>query len=114
MLTKVYGGTDIQEDESLCATCRYSRTIRGRRLDEELVFCRALIMHAVQIRFKVTSCTEYIDSRVPGYHELLDQAWILRPGTKRRAAGFVRMADLNEDEAVEFFREPVDYPRDSP
>jgi hypothetical protein len=80
MLMKVYGGTGIQEHESLCESCRCSRIIGGRRFDEELVFCRALITHTVQIRFKVTSCTEYVDAREPGYHELLEKAWILRPG----------------------------------
>ena len=46
MLIKVYGGTQIQDGESLCDTCVHSRITRGRRLEEELVMCTALMMHA--------------------------------------------------------------------
>ena len=99
MLIKVYGGTRIQDGESLCDTCTHSRITRGRRLEEELVMCTALMMNAVQITFKVTSCSAYVDEREPSYHELAEKAWILRPASKRRAAGFVRAADLSGDEA---------------
>jgi hypothetical protein len=99
MLIKIHRGTAVHEGESLCETCSHSRVIRGRRLDEEIVVCNAAYMHAVRVTFKVTSCTEYQDSREPSYHELLEKAWILRPASKRRAAGFVRTADLPPDEA---------------
>lgn len=108
MLMKVYGGTRVQADASLCDTCRFSRIIRGRRFDEEIVFCSALVMPSVQIRFKVASCTEYVDSREPGYHELLEKAWILRPGAKKCAAGFVRAADLSEEEHLALYQHPSD------
>jgi hypothetical protein len=29
---------------------------------------------------------------------MMQDAWILRPGSKRRPAGFVRASDLNEEE----------------
>ena len=74
MLIKVYGGTQIQDGESLCDTCVHSRITRGRRLEEELVMCTALMMHAVQITFKVTSCSVYVDDREPSYHELCEKA----------------------------------------
>lgn len=99
MLIKVYGGTRIQDGESLCDTCTHSWITRGRRLEEELVMCTALTMNAMQITFKVTSCSAYVDDREPSYHELCEKAWILRPASKRRAAGFVRAADLSGDEA---------------
>lgn len=98
MLTKVYGGTALQEAESLCDSCRQARIIRGRRLEEAIVFCDAIPMHPVRIPFKVTSCTEYTDDRQPGYHELLEKAWILRPASKRRSAGFVRAGDLERED----------------
>lgn len=104
MLMKVYGGTRMQKSENLCETCRHSRIIRGRRLEEEIVFCDAIMMQTVRTGFKVTSCTDYIDDREPGYHELVEKAWILCPASKRRAAGFVRAADLNEDETIGMFR----------
>jgi hypothetical protein len=104
MLTKVYGGTTLLEEESLCDTCRHSRIIRGRRLEEEIVFCDAMAMHTVRITFKVTRCTDYVDEREPAYHELLEKAWILNPRSKRRAAGFVRAADLDGDDFARLFR----------
>ena len=79
MLIKIYGGTRRLEARNLCETCRSSRIIRGRRTDEEVVFCSAMAMDPVRIEFKVTSCTDYVDARVPPYHELLEKAWVLTP-----------------------------------
>lgn len=98
MLLKVYGGTPVNGDESLCETCVHSRITRGRRLEEELVLCHAGPMQTMTITFKVTSCTDYFDGREPSYHELLERAWILRPATPRRPAGFVRASELRRDE----------------
>ncbi len=100
MLTKVYDGTPAQEAESLCESCRHARIIRGRRLEEVLVFCNLLFTSPVRITFKVTSCSDYADAREPGYQELLEKAWILRPATRRRAAGFVRASDLDPEERL--------------
>ncbi len=101
MLIKIYRGTSAQTGESLCDTCRFSRIIRGRRLDEEIVLCTATMMDSsIPVSFKVTSCSEYLDDRQPSYQELFEKAWILRPATKKRPAGFVRSADL-----------PPEYPR---
>jgi hypothetical protein len=102
MLIKVYGGTRPQEQESLCDSCRHSGIVRGRTLKEEIVFCRALVMQSVRITFKVTSCSDYDDDREPSYCELVEKAWILTPGSRRRPAGFVRAADLGDDERYRF------------
>ena len=105
MLTKVYDGTATQEAASLCDSCRHSRIIRGRRLKEVLVFCDLTSMSPVRITFKVTSCTDYADAREPGYHELLEKAWILRPASRRRAAGFVRASDLEVEERFQTLKD---------
>src|SRR5215510_5091578 len=102
MRIKIQDGTPIESESSLCATCRCSTIVRGRTLDEELVLCSALGLRSVQITFKVTSCSDYADRRVPSYLEMMQDAWILRPGSKRRPAGFVRASDLEEEEAPEF------------
>lgn len=39
-----------------------------------MVFCDAMTMHAVRITFKVTSCSDYLDAREPGFHELFAKA----------------------------------------
>jgi hypothetical protein len=98
MRIKIHGGTPPNDDESLCETCRHSRITRGRRLDEELVFCGASHMRAVRITFKVTSCSEYDDYRYPSYYELMQQAWILKRGSRGRPPGFVRASDLRHEE----------------
>ena len=51
MRIKVQDGTPVSSESSLCCTCRCSTIIRGRTLDEELVFCSALGIHGVQITF---------------------------------------------------------------
>jgi hypothetical protein len=101
MLTKVYGGTKTLGREGLCDTCRQSRITRGARIDDEIIVCNAGAMHPTRIPFKVVECTDYIDRREASYMELLDQAWILRPATKRRAAGFVRSSELDTTEALQ-------------
>ncbi len=108
MMMKVYGGTGTQQGESMCDTCRHSKIIRGRRLEEELVFCTGIALEPVTIRFKVTACSGYDDDREPSYHELLEKAWILRPPTTRRAAGFVRASDLRGEEARRLFADPTE------
>jgi hypothetical protein len=108
MLIKVSRGTPIHDDESLCESCRHASVIRGRRMEEEMVICGASVMHHLRITFKVTSCTEYLDGRGPSYGELFEKAWILRPSSKRRAAGFVRTSDLTDDEAMRLYSERED------
>ena len=105
MLIKIYGGTRLQESPNLCETCRCSRIVRGRRNDEELVFCDAMAMETVRIGFEVTTCSAYIDARLPSFHELLEKAWVLRPRSRRRAAGFVKGSELQDDELQRFMME---------
>lgn len=107
MLIKIYGGTRPHGTDHLCESCRSSRIVRGHRNDEEIVFCDAMAMHPVQIAFKVTSCTDYIDGREPTYHELLEKAWVLTPGSRRRAAGFVKGSELRETELHKFMHDPT-------
>ena len=106
MHIKVHDGTPISSQSSLCSTCRCATIIRGRSLDEELVFCSALGLHGMQITFKVTSCSDYADLRTPSYMEMLQDAWILRPGSRKRPAGFVRGSELQHEELFD--------PRSSP
>lgn len=98
MRIKVQDGTPISSESSLCSTCRCATIIRGRSLDEELVLCSALGLHGVQITFKVTSCSDFADRRTPSYLEMMQDAWILRPGSRKRPAGFVRSSDLRDEE----------------
>jgi hypothetical protein len=108
MVIKIRDGTPLQAGESLCDTCANARIIRGRRLDEEIVLCDAVVMHPVQVTFKVTSCGEYADASLPSYQELVEKAWILQPRSRRRPAGFVRGADLSAEETITLFRRSKD------
>ena len=108
MLIKVYRGTREHGAENLCESCRSSRIVRGRRNDEEIVFCDAMAMQPVRIGFKVTSCSDYNDAREPSYRELLERAWVLTPGSRRRAAGFVKGSELHESELHKFMRDPTE------
>ena len=100
MHIKIYRGTPPNDCDSLCDTCRHSRITRGRRLDEELVFCDASHFRTTQITFKVTSCSDYSDQTLPTYFDLLQQAWILQPASRKRPAGFVRASDLRDEELL--------------
>jgi hypothetical protein len=110
MLIKVYNGTVMHSGQSLCETCRNATITRGQRLEEELVRCEVQPMgQPVLITFKVTECSAYMDARLPTYGQLLEQAWILKPPSGRRPAGFVRSSELRDEE----FRELMAELRDS-
>jgi hypothetical protein len=106
MLIKVYNGTVRHGTKSLCETCRNSTITRGQRMEDEIVRCEAQPMsHPVLIWFKVTECSAYADARSPTYSQMLEQAWILKPPTARRPAGFVRSTDLRDEEFRELMTE---------
>lgn len=98
MRVKIYNGTAVNGESSLCDTCRMSTIIRGRTLDEEIIRCQADPMQPIRVTFKVTSCTGYSDDRLPSYFELMEKAWILQPGSRKRPAAFVRGSDLRDEE----------------
>lgn len=98
MRLKVQNGTVRHGDSTLCNSCRFSTIIRGQTPDEEIVQCQATAMHPTRIRFKVTFCSSYFDARLPTYMQMLEEAWILQPGSKKRRPGFVRGAELSPDE----------------
>ena len=102
MRIKIHGGTPSDADSSLCHTCRHSRVTRGRKLDEEIVLCEASHLKTTQITFKVTWCSDYMDQTVPSYYELLQAAWILEPGSRKRPAGFVRASELRDEDFARY------------
>jgi hypothetical protein len=102
MRIKIHRGTPVNGDDNLCESCSHSRIIRGRRVDEEVVVCEASHSMPTHVTFKVTTCSDYQDCKVPSYWELMQQAWILRPQSGKRPAGFVRASDLRDDEFSQF------------
>lgn len=98
MRIKVHNGTAAQTGASLCETCRHSILTRGRAYHEEIVRCHADPMAAICVTFKVTACSAYEDEREPTYMQFVQQAWILRPGGRKRRPGFVRSSDLDPEE----------------
>jgi hypothetical protein len=105
MRIKVYGGTPPQSERSLCETCKHSTITRGRRLREEIIRCEAQSTGTTLVTFVVTECSAYLDASLPTFHQLFEQAWILRPREGKRAAGFVRMRDLPPKERFELMRD---------
>jgi hypothetical protein len=105
MYLKIRNGTPTHSGQTLCATCRLSMIVRGRTLEEEIVHCHAMPSHAVPITFTVTSCSTYCDTRTPSYVQMLQSAWILKPRTRKRPAGFIRAADLSDKEMSELMIE---------
>ena len=98
MLRKIYGGTVRSDQKSLCSNCRFATIVRGQTLDEEVVHCQSVLTRGMRVTFKVTSCTAHSDVDQPTYMQLLEDAWILKPGSKKRPAGFVRHSELKAEE----------------
>jgi hypothetical protein len=105
MRMKIHGGTALNDEKSLCAKCRFATIVRGRTLDEEVVHCQSITTRGMRVTFKVTSCTSHSDIDQPTYMQLLEDAWILKPASKRRPAGFVRNSDLKSEEVQAIMRE---------
>jgi hypothetical protein len=105
MHIKVRNGTVSNGDSNLCASCRHATIIRGRTLDEEIVQCQAITLKTIRVTFKVTSCSSYSDQRLPTYLQMMEDAWILQPGSKRRPAGFIRGTELREQEMANVMRD---------
>jgi hypothetical protein len=100
MRLKVHGGTACGEG-NLCTTCSHSIITRGQKLDEEIVDCRVFGLGHRRVTFRVTSCTAYHDQHLPSLVELMDEAWVLQPGSKRQRAGFVKGSELRREEMAE-------------
>jgi hypothetical protein len=100
MRIKVHGGTACGEG-SLCTTCSHSIITRGQRLDHEIVDCRVFGMGHRRVTFRVTSCTGYHDQRLPSLVQLMDDAWVLQPGSRKHRPGFVRGSELRQEELAE-------------
>jgi hypothetical protein len=43
-----------------------------------------------------------MDQTVPSYYELLQVAWILQPGSRKRPAGFVRASELRDEDFARY------------
>jgi hypothetical protein len=98
---KIRNGTLSNSEETLCTTCRLSTIVRGRTLGEEIVQCHALSHRAAMVTFKVKSCSSYSDARQPSVMQMLEHAWILQPGSKKRSPGFVRSRDMEQEELAD-------------
>jgi len=105
MRMKIHGGTALNGEKGLCASCRFATIVRGRKLDEEVVHCNSITTRGMRVPFKVTSCTSHNDVDEPTYAELLEDAWILKPGAKGKPAGFVRHTDIKAEEMREMMKE---------
>lgn len=105
MRMKIHGGTALNGEKTLCATCRFATIVRGRALDEEVVHCQSITTRGMRVTFKVTSCTSHSDIDHPTYMQLLEDAWILKPGAKGKPAGFVRNSELKSQEMEAIMRE---------
>jgi hypothetical protein len=108
MRMKVHGGTVTHGATTLCATCSHSTIIRGCTLDDEIVECRVIGRGHRRITFKVTSCSAYNDARLPSLMQMLDEAWVLRPGSTTQKAGFIRGSDLRREEMADLMCEITD------
>lgn len=107
MKIKVHGGA-FSHDDTLCATCTRSTITRGHRLAEEIVQCHLTGLGNRQITFPVVSCSAYQDARLPSFMELMENAWVLRRGSKRRPAGFIHGKDLRTEEMARLMSEADD------
>jgi hypothetical protein len=97
MRVKIRGGTVNHGEPSLCSSCRFSTTIKGARLGDEIVSCGARYTPR-RILFRVTSCSEYVHRSQPSLFHMEEIAWVLRSNPSGKKVGFVQARRLSEDE----------------
>jgi hypothetical protein len=105
MLMKIHGGSTRNDHKSLCVNCRFATIVRGQTLDEEVVHCQSVTTRGMRVTFKVTACTSHSDINQPTYMQLLEDAWILKPASKKRPAGFVKHSELKAEEMEVIMKE---------
>ncbi len=91
MKIKIHGGTARDDEPSLCLTCRHASVVQGQKSADQIVRCGRL---EERIRFRVSSCTDYVSHDHPSLWHMEDIAWVLRTDPKRKQIGFVRGKDL--------------------
>ena len=84
---KVQNGTPVGS-ESMCATCRKARIIKGFSESEEIVFCNS-VNPSRPVPFRVRQCSEYDDKRLPRRYDMEQIAYILVPKSAGRTVGFL-------------------------
>jgi len=87
-----------QDGESLCRTCRYAHIQRGFRQSEETVLCGYIDTAPRLMKFKVASCTDYINRTLPARWELEDLALLINVEPARKRAGFRNSAAVETPE----------------
>ena len=105
MLMKIHGGSTRNDLKSLCSNCRFATIVRGQTLDQEVVHCQSVTTRGMRVTFKVTACTSHSDLNQPTYMQLLEDAWILKPASKKRPAGFVKHSELKAEEMEVIMKE---------
>ena len=98
MRVKVRGGTANLGEPSLCLTCRHATIVKGATLRDEIVECAQLSYGRNRIAFRVTTCTEYADRRLPSLRAMEEIAWVLRSDVKNNEVGFVKRSELTRRE----------------
>ena len=78
-----------QVTESLCNSCYWAHIQRGFAESEEIIFC-AFLTPTRLVPFKVSTCTDYNDKRVPSRKDMEEIAWIIRTKDVNRQVGFTK------------------------
>ena len=94
MTIRVQGGTP-NGTESLCDSCYWAHIQKGYAESEEVVIC-AFLRAARLIPFRVRTCTDYSDKRVPSKRDMEEIAWIIRTKDVNRRVGFANQDDAGE------------------
>jgi len=92
-MNKIDRGTPDHSATTLCATCRAGVVIRGQRMSDDAIFCRALgangsAMSVARVTRQVVQCSAYEDSRQPTRWDLEQIAWELTTSPSRKV-GFL-------------------------
>jgi hypothetical protein len=96
MNVTVKNGTPVQ-GASLCETCLNGHVAKGYREMELLVVCHATYPEH-RVVFSVRECSSYIDKNRQRLRDMEEVAWVLTPRGSKRAAGFVPLRELSNDE----------------
>ena len=94
---KINGGTPSGV-QSLCTTCRWAHIVKGFSASQKLIRCGRFYYDPRVVRFPVSECNSYDDTRIPSVNDMEKIAWILLTKKTGRHIGFVTAKQFHEIE----------------
>jgi hypothetical protein len=84
--------------ESLCKSCLHALVRTGFAESQEETICNAGYEMAMQIRYPIAKCTQYLNKAQPTLYSMEKIAWILVTNESTKQVGFINNKEFRKIE----------------